>query len=277
MPSPVHSVMRVRSLGLHTDLALHDWRGRVLDRNDHLVVLHPDNPGFRNGNLLVFERPPAEDDAQRWCDLFDREVGAPPRMLHRSFTWDGLDGEEGELTAFLARGFTVERHEVMAARRLHPAPPPPGVTLRLIEGERAWSAVVAAQRAAFVRQGEEEERFIERLFAAYGRALVAGHGVWWGAFVGDDLAANLGIFRVGELARYQAVMTDAAYRRRGIASALVAVAAEEASRAWQSELVLLEVEPGGAAVGLYHRLGFATIERRVALVQYPRDDPRPGS
>jgi ribosomal protein S18 acetylase RimI-like enzyme len=268
--------MRVRSLGLHTDLALHGWRGRVIDRHDHLVVLHPDNPTFRMGNLLVFEQPPDEGDAERWCDLFDRAVGRPPHVLHRAFSWDGLDGEEGAIEPFLARGFTPERNEILAAPRLGPPAGVAGLELRAMTNDTDWAAVLEGQLDAFERTPEGIE-FVSRLVAAYRRSVDAGRGTWWGAFLEDRLVANLGLFRVGELARYQAVVTDAAHRRRGIASTLIHHAAERARRDWGSELLLLEADPGGPAIALYRRLGFETIERRVAICEYPRDDAPPPS
>jgi len=60
------------------------------------------------------------------------------------------------------------------------------------------------------------------------RAVEAGHGVWWGAFAGDALVGTLGDFRADELARFQAVVTHPAERRRGIAATLLYRAAEAA-------------------------------------------------
>lgn len=271
----VHSLVRVRSLGLHTDLALHGWRGQVHDRHDHLVVTHPDNPGFRWGNLLVFDRPPEADDLERWCGLFDAALGVPPAFLHRTFGWDGLDGDEGELGPFLAAGFERESNVVMAAPRLSPPERPNrDVRIAAITTDALWRAALAGQEGAFEREakGEAFTDFLTRMMASYRRAVMAGHGVWWGAFEGDALVANLGIFRVGELARFQAVVTDPAARRRGVASTLVHHAAEEARRTWGSELVLLEADPDGPALGLYERLGLAVIERRVGVCQFPRPD-----
>jgi ribosomal protein S18 acetylase RimI-like enzyme len=265
--------VRVRSLGLHTDLALHGWRGQVHDRHDHLVVTHPDNPGFRWGNLLVFERPPEAGDLERWCALFDAALGVPPAVLHRTFGWDGLDGEEGEVEPFLAAGFERESNVVMAAAGLSPPEHPHhDVCAAAITTDAQWRAALAGQAGAFERERHDDDfaAFLTRLMASYRRAVLAGHGAWWGAYEGETLVANLGIFRVGELARFQAVVTDPRARRRGVASTLVHHAAEEARRAWGSELVLLETDPDGPAIGLYERLGLAVIERRVGVCQFPR-------
>ena len=264
--------MRVRSLGLHTDLALHGWRGRVRDRHDHLVVTHPDVPAFRGGNLLVFERPPEASDLERWCDLFDRAIGVPPAFPYRAFAWDGLDGEEGELAPFLVAGFAPEPGVVLAAPRLTP-PEHPNREVRLLalDDDAGWAAALDVQARASGRVGEGwYRRLLRGVLGANRRVVEAGHGVWWGAFEGDAQVANLGIFRVGEVARIEAVVTDPARQRRGIASTLLHHATEQARRLWGSELVLLEAEPDGPATGVYERLGLRSIEWRVGLGQARR-------
>lgn len=261
--------MRVRSLGLHTDLALHTWRGVVRDRVDHLVVTHPEAPAFRDGNLLVFERPPEPGDFERWCDLFDRAVGVAPTYPYRSFDWDGLDGEEGEVAPFLAAGFERERRLVLAAPRLRPPrPPDPGLRLVEVVGEAGWGEAVRLQ-ATTVKPDRRAayERLVRAVMRLNRRAVEARHGVWWGAYAGDTMVGTLGLFRVGEVARYQAVVTHPDWRGRGVASTLLHHAAEAARRAWGCELVLLEAEADGSAVSLYQALGFEAIERRVGLGQ----------
>ncbi len=259
--------MRVRSLGLHTDLALHTWRGVVRDRVDHLVVTHPEAPAFRDGNLLVFERPPEHGDLQRWCDLFDGAIGVPPAYPYRSFDWDGIDGEEGELGPFLAAGFEREPRLVLAAPRLLP-PRRPDPALRLVDvaGDAAWCEAVRLQ-ATTVEPGRRVayEGLLRAVMRLNRRAVEAGHGVWWGAYAGDTMVGTLGLFRVDELARYQAVVTHPDWRGRGVASTLLHHASEAARTAWGSELVLLEAEADGSAVSIYRRLGLDPIERRVGL------------
>ncbi len=259
--------MRVRSLGLHTDLALHTWRGVVRDRVDHLVVTHPEAPAFRDGNLLVFERPPEHGDLQRWCDLFDGAIGVPPAYPYRSFDWDGIDGEEGELGPFLAAGVEREPRLVLAAPRLLP-PRRPDPALRLVDvaGDAAWCEAVRLQ-ATTVETGRRVayEGLLRAVMRLNRRAVEAGHGVWWGAYAGDTMVGTLGLFRVDELARYQAVVTHPDWRGRGVASTLLHHAAEAARTAWGSELVLLEAEADGSAVSIYRRLGLDPIERRVGL------------
>lgn len=261
--------VRVRSLGLYTDVSLHGWRGRIVDRGDHLVVTHPDVPAFRGGHLLVFERPPGEGDLGRWCDLFDRSIGVPPAFPYRQFAWDDLDGEEGVIAPFLTAGFEAERERVLTAARLRPSgPAPAGIRLAPLDGDADWRAATemlaastdAAARPAYLR-------LVGGVMTANRRLVDAGRGVWWGAWEGDAIVGTLGLFRVDELARFQSVETHPEHRRRGIAGALLLRAAEEARRAWDTRLLVLVSEDDGPGVGLYARLGLEVAERRVGLGQ----------
>ncbi len=261
--------MRVRSLGLHTDLALAGWRGVVRDRHDHLVVTHPLAPSFRGGNLMVFERPPEPGDVERWCALFDAAIGTPPAYSYRALAWDGLDGEEGLLEPFLGVGFERDLGVVLAAPRLLP-PEQPRTDLRLapLSSDAGWDAAVRVQAAdATPERRERSTRLVSDVMRLNRRAVEAGHGVWWGAFAGDALIGTLGVFRVDELARFQAVVTHPDERGRGVASTLLHHAAEAVRASWGSDLLLLEADAEGTALGLYQRLGFAPLERRVGVTQ----------
>ncbi len=261
--------MRVRSLGLHTDLALAGWRGVVRDRHDHLVVTHPLAPSFRGGNLLVFDRPPEPGDLERWCGLFDATIGTPPAYPYRALAWDGLDGEEGALEPFLAAGFERDSGVVLAAPRLLP-PEHPRTDVRLepLSDAAGWDAAVRLQAAdAAPEKRASYTRLVSDVMRLNRRAVEAGHGVWWGAFAADVLVGTLGIFRVDEVARFQAVVTHPDERGRGVASTLLHRAAESALAAWGSDLLLLEADAEGSALGLYRRLGFAPLERRVGITQ----------
>jgi hypothetical protein len=62
---------------------------RVVERRDgYLVVRSPSNPAHYWGTMLLFDRPPAAGDGERWEALFDEAVGDDPRVRRRTFAWD---------------------------------------------------------------------------------------------------------------------------------------------------------------------------------------------
>jgi ribosomal protein S18 acetylase RimI-like enzyme len=238
----------VHGVGLTTELALATTRGTVIDRGDCLVVRTPDDPSFYDGNLVVFGSHPRPGEIATWTARFAAEL---PDIPYRAFRWDGPPGDPGEL---LTAGFTVDVHEVMVADDL--IAPPASLPIRALSPE----AVVASHSLAFA-MGEHHHdsyRTFLRRRAAWHASLVArGDARFWGAFDGDTLVATAGLVELGELARFQDVRTAQAYRRRGLAGALLAAAAT-GTRA--SRLVIV-VQPDSAAAHLYERVGFRSVER----------------
>ena len=106
-----------------------------------------------------------------------------------------------------------------------------------------------------LRRTEESMRLAEQGRAAY-----------LGAFEGDRLCAVVGIAsdRRG-VARYQNVATRAGFRRRGLASWLVAEAGQVAVASMGAELLVIVADHGGAAARLYGSLGFTPVEAHLGL------------
>jgi ribosomal protein S18 acetylase RimI-like enzyme len=71
--------------------------------------------------------------------------------------------------------------------------------------------------------------------------------------------------RLGDLARYQDVVTLESHRRRGIAGALVRAAGEWALEDPAIGRLVIVAEDGGPAIGLYQRAGFAEVARHVGV------------
>src|SRR6185295_11795830 len=98
-------------------------------------------------------------------------------------------------------------------------------------------------------------QFLQRR-ADWKRELVElGIARWYGAFDGDQLVGSLGLVALGDVSRYQDVQVATAYRKRGIASALLATAAREVLDA---PFVIVAQAPD--VIRLYERAGFRVIE-----------------
>jgi len=73
------------------------------------------------------------------------------------------------------------------------------------------------------------------------------------------------------------VQTLASYRQRGLASALLAAAANDQLARGARDVVIV-VEPASAAARVYARAGFVAIERVASACRYPaREADRGGS
>jgi predicted GNAT family acetyltransferase len=97
----------------------------------------------------------------------------------------------------------------------------------------------------------------------------AGRGHWYGAFVGERLVADLGIFhgegRDSELGRYQNVGTHPDWRRQGICGTLVHAAGQIALRDHGLGTLVMEADASHHAAAIYESVGFRSTEQTRSL------------
>ena len=264
-------------LGFRSELIFHRADGEVVDcRAEHgcRVIRTPSNPTYYWGNYLLFDRAPRPGDAQRWPALFEHLIVAgQPQSAHRAFGW--MEDAPGDAAGFLADGYTRNDASVMQTTSV-PTAPAPCVRAQLqpfalagADAERDWSALVELSVATRGAQFEESYYwlFARRRVERWRALALAGQGNWFGAFLdepatGRRLVAALGVYvetkpEDGErLARYQSVMTDAAYRRRGLCRALIATAARYAREELRADRLIIVAAAGEMPEQLYAGLGF---------------------
>jgi len=271
---------------LRTYRAVHPDDGELRRHDGYWSVTTPANPSFFWGNFLQFDRPPIAGDAQRWPALFARHVAArQPLSTHVALCWEA--DAEGEVAEFAAAGYQVLDHVVMTADTLRPAPEPAGgARLRRLDGDADWQALVG------IMLRNREPEFSAEGYEAYARPRVAqwraasaagaaGDGAFVGAFVdtpeGEVLAASLGLFAERApgpdgltLARFQEVETDARFRRRGLCSALLALAPQvldAASPRRRIDRLVIVTEASGPARSVYAARGFE-VRARLGCLQH---------
>jgi len=258
--------MRVASSGLATDLVLAGWAGEVVDRGDHLVVRIPDEPDYWSGNAVVVGA--AAPDLARWEAWF---AAAHPSACHRTVLVDG-EVAPAVAAAAAAAGYDVARLIALTATSLAPVAAPAGIALRPLTGDDDWAALHAFTLANDALAGpidDRHRRFVTDRQRQKRAWIEAGRGAWWGGFDGERLVAALGLVDAGGLGRYQDVNTDPAYRRRGIAGALLATAGRAALDRGVRGLVIVAVAEADAD-RLYRRIGFAPETVATELMRRPR-------
>jgi Acetyltransferase (GNAT) domain len=236
-------------------------------RDGFWCVQTPSNPTFFWGNFLHFDAPPTHGDLARWQALFDLHVRATqPQSRHVAFSWHGA--EHGASAEFAQSGYAALDSVVMVAERLAPARAPAvDARIRHLAGDADWDALVEFHvRTRVLEHSEEGYRAYAQRKAAYWRKYAeAGSGTWVAAFVGDELAAALGLYAEargrssdGKLARYQDVVTDPRWRKCGLCSALLVRAATELERLEVSRHVIIADEHD-VARPVYAARGFQVV------------------
>ncbi|HEX5118645.1 MAG TPA: GNAT family N-acetyltransferase [Pseudonocardiaceae bacterium] len=263
--------MELTSLGYRTDLALLRLGGTLIeDRGDHLAVMTPDNPTYWWGNfLLLHEVPTTQAAAQAWLNRFTATF---PNAEHRALGFDGRNGTVAELDWFSRQGFTSEALVVLTATEVTPPASRNGqAEYRPLSSDEDWQQSVELR----MRCNETYEPIAHRQYVTAtvrtNRALTeAGHGHWFGAFLGDQLVSQMGLFAVdGELARFQSVETDPDHRRQGLAGSLL----HEVSRYGLTELgadqLVMVADPDYVAIDLYRSVGFTETETQLQVERPP--------
>ncbi|MEO6775237.1 MAG: GNAT family N-acetyltransferase [Kofleriaceae bacterium] len=253
--------MILRSLALKTELGLAATRATIVDRGDYVAITTPDDPGYYFGNLLVLPAPPQVGEVAFWVRRFAAEF-PQPEIKHVTLWWDGVSGDAGAEAELAAAGFTLERSAVMTASRVTALPPPlPIVALSpdqvITSVELGWAIADRhddAYRVFLSRRAHWHARLVERGLAAF-----------YGVYDRGELVASLGLVAMDKVARYQDVATAAAYRKRGLASALLAAAARDVPA--DRYVILTSVHE---AERVYARAGFQHAEHTVSACRRPR-------
>jgi len=267
--------MNVKSLAYLTDLIFPNFDGEIIDRGDYLVIRTPANPGFYWGNFLLFSHPPRESSFKEWVDLFALEIGVPPETNHQVFGWDSPDGEQGNIQPFLQAGFRLASEVVLTSSEPHsPARPSDLVSIRALKTDDDWEQAV--ENGVTCREPEHKEHeyreYQKRKMERYRNMAAAGLGNWFGAFIEQQLVADLGLFHDDSLGRYQSVETHPDFRRQGIAGTLVYQAGCQAKAEYNLHTLVIVAEQDSSAARLYQSLGFQFTEKQVGLEWWPGID-----
>jgi GNAT superfamily N-acetyltransferase len=259
--------MRGLSPGWATDLAILELTGSTVDdQGDHLVVRSPGNPDYHWGNCLLVTDPATIDDAVRWSDAFGSA------FPHADWVTIGLPGMPRNADAWTALGIELELVDVLSTTRVpRTGPLAEGYTVRQIVGPD-WDLVIGRELADNARTGvydaTRHERFVRATAATREDLSTRGLAAFFGAFAGAELVADLGVVRCGSTARFQAVSTDPAHRRRGLAAHLLGVAAHwaagEGCDAW-----VIVTESTNDAGRVYRAAGFAPDDPVVSAYRPP--------
>jgi len=259
--------VNVRSLGLATDLALAAFDGVIEHRGEYIVARTPSNPHFYWGNFILFPEPPTDGVMARWLRIFEDEIGAA--TPHRLFAWDHTDGRVGAVEPFLAEGFEVDSGTALTATSVTKPPHArDDLEVRPVRGDDEWAAATDLQVAAFTRRYEDKdmEAFVVPQMRRYRSLVEQGRGEWFGAFQGPRILGTLGVFRAGDIGRFQLVGTHPDAQGRGVCRTLVYEASRRTLEAGARTLVMC-ADTHYHAARVYESVGFVPTEQIKGLLR----------
>lgn len=257
--------MNTTNLGWKTDLMFLRWLSQVEQHPDHLCIRTPSNPTFHWGNFLYFLRPPQPGDEVTWRKEFAR---AFPGAAYEAIAWYSPTPLEDDLSRFEALGLGREVCSVMSAKRVDPpAYPNSEIVVRPLESDTDWQQRVECQVACRDEEyGEAGYRaFAEASGRNYRRLQTEGKGAWFGAFIGDRLVADSGLFYEDGVGRFQSVGTHPEFRRRGICQTLIHQVSTIGFDDWGLGELVIVAEDDRPAGRIYASLGYRVTDKQVFL------------
>jgi ribosomal protein S18 acetylase RimI-like enzyme len=260
--------LNIRSLGRRTDLIFSKISGSVTDKGSYTLIQTPSNPGFHWGNFIVFDHAPAKGSLKEWKAIFDREFGYYAEPHHYVFTWDTGKDDQGDHQEFLDANFEFDSASVLTATKLNPPPYlNDQIVVRKITSDQDWDEVLKLQIICAKPKFRNDyyEEFKKRQRDDYRKMSESGMGAWFGAFLGDKMVGDLGIFYEGNIGRYQNVGTHPDCRRQGICGTLVYQAGQLALQEFGINHLVMEADINYHAARIYESVGFKRTEVNYAL------------
>jgi GNAT superfamily N-acetyltransferase len=256
----------IRSLGLRSEIVALMGLSVVEDHPDRVVLRTPDQPDYWSANTVIFRE--AHRDAATELARFQADF---PQAAHIMLNWDDTAPDDTRLAAdFVPLGLTLDRTDVLALDQLALPPDVPGLTIDAVHHSADWDAVADIELATGIEDGHAAAPhlvFLQARIAGRQRQLAAGQGVWFLARMDGQPAACLGLLHGQGVARFQTVGTKAAFRKRGIAAALVAHATRWSLATDPTARPLILAETDAAPGRLYRRLGYRPVERIVTALK----------
>jgi ribosomal protein S18 acetylase RimI-like enzyme len=270
--------------GWRTDFILHRFDAEVIERADCLVVRTPSNPTYYWGNCLHLPRLPDDDALEHWLARFEAEIGARQPASRHVAIGSAADYRGERRPRWEAAGFEIVVQQMLqlAPGRLQPpARAARGATrlqpLDLARDGEALIDVEMTDAAGFEPAGYR--RYLREQHARFRAMQAAGLLQWFGVACDGVLAATCGLIRdraeAGADGRFQRVVTHAAWRRRGLASALVHGASRFAFERWKVGALYIAADPDDVAIGIYRALGFADLSSGAGLQRKSPQDRAP--
>jgi tRNA(Arg) A34 adenosine deaminase TadA/GNAT superfamily N-acetyltransferase len=256
------------ALGFRTDLAVRVLEGSELTEHpDCVVVRSPANPAYRWGNFLLLRRWPRAGETLDWMERFRKEFPAADYVA-LGLDVPGMEGADVKAEAELRdAGFSSEVASVLTATAVRP-PRHQNHTadFRPMATDDDWRQANELAITCFPG-GRSEREFLSLRTAARRQLAEAGRGAWFGAFLGDRLVAQLGVFTTTEtgVVRYQDVQTHPGARRQGLAGSLLFTAASYATDVLAARTQVIVADPAGEAIRLYRSMGFTDQEQQISL------------
>jgi len=262
----------ISSIGFSTDIMLASLLGKLTEQNRYFVIRSPGEPNFYFGNYIVFKSSTLPTDFTEAVATFEKELGDDPQIKHRLFAWNAREEFPSIPQSATQMGYS---HDPSLVLTMKTGPIKNEInsdfTYREINLDKEMSDLIECQvlNASSGWTPDGLRKNMESRLPKYARAARAGRGAWFGAFDGNKMVGDFGIFHDGQVGRFQSVGTIPEYQNRGICRSLLRYACEFAFDEWNLELLVIAADPKHHAQKVYKNAGFIPTEWMHTLLKKP--------
>ncbi|MCI5072244.1 GNAT family N-acetyltransferase [bacterium] len=254
---------KIEHLGIKTDLMLNAFSGLVEEKDNYTVIKTMSNPESYWGNYLIFNQAPQKGDYQRWCTIFDQEFFYYSQKHHYAFTWLDQNIMKPNTEEFESHGFNLETNQVMRLDQFnHDTKFNDVIEIKSLKSDQEWNDTLELQILCSVRAHatQSDRTFKTEQFKQYRTMSQQNRGHWYGAYIGNKLIADLGIFHNNKIGRYQAVETHPDFRNQNICKAMIKACGEMAIEEHKLKSLIIVADEHDYAKNIYTSVGFKCVE-----------------
>ncbi|WP_368185518.1 GNAT family N-acetyltransferase [Aestuariibius sp. HNIBRBA575] len=259
----------MKSLGLVTDLLVMTGFSVIEPQGTALVQRSVNEPNFWFGNRLILSDMSA--DPQDCLQMFQT---AFPDAHHVTISWDQPQWTAQDIPdGFAKAGLTIDCEDILTlSNPLNRTNVPDGITIRAFEKTSDWDQSEDIQFDVMMDEGyspDGTKDYLRKRSKTRRLQIADGLGQWFGAFEGEILVGDMGIFHDQNVIRYQSVQTHKSYRGRGICSVLLCKALDWAQARAPMATPVISAMADSVAGRLYRRAGFQHSENLISAFRGP--------
>ena len=250
--------MEVKSLGHKTSLELNRSSGEVKDHGNYLCIKTPSRPDFFWGNYLLLAQAPKKGDFFELVKLYRSHFGDPNKQGFITITWD-LSDAKPSISEFQSNGFQLDTSKILVTDSVKPhSNMNNSIEIREYDPNQNIDQYLDVHYDPKWSYGTDEEQrsFMISSLRDFSSLPDNRQKKRIGAYINDKLVGDLGIFKVGNLIRFNNVSTHRDFRRLGVCRRLVFEASNLGLTNPGATKLVMEADANYHAAKIYESLGF---------------------
>lgn len=251
----------LNSLALKTNLIFHKHESEIIENDGYIVIKTPSRPNYFWGNYLITnERIQKQDDLNKLIHLYQSHFPNNDRYIAIAF--DIIDGDIGDQDIIESSRFKIYQNKVLSTNQLNkPKYYNDQLCIKKVDLFNELNDLIEVHiDENWYLPKEEEKPFLKTKFESLKPLHEQGNGERFGVYIDNKLVADLGIYKDGDIVRFNDVVTHPNYRNRGLCSNLVYYASQYALKTWGASILVMEADENYHAARIYESVGFKQTE-----------------